>query len=98
MDFITKKVDFVNYDTKYHGFKDIEVKWSLELEMRSWGIKDFIILVPNQKIDTSVYDYDKEQFLSFTFEVNECQVMVNSFKSLVPESLSVLNKKWTLNF
>ena len=41
------------YHTQYKGAWDVQpikIKWSAELELRSWGIKDISVFVPDQEV------------------------------------------------
>lgn len=37
-----------------------KIKWKLELEMREYGIKSFIITVPDQVVTSDVWRYNEE--------------------------------------
>ena len=87
-----------NYDIET---KKINLRWNLELEMRQYGVKDFIITVPDQTvtIDLNVWGEDTDTQEQVTLEIKDVLVERASQSSqLIPNSLEFYKGKWTLIF
>jgi len=86
----------------------ISIRWSLELEMREWGVKSTYVSVPDQDI-TLVYQIEKDlgnddfEYVDQekTIHLTNVQAEFENARwshSLVPTALSEYGGKWTLEF
>lgn len=83
----------------------IPVKWSIEFEMRSWGIKDIVISVQDQTIN-----FEIERDVDGHVEIEDIEATIknvnievtpkNGFylSSIYPQSIEFFRGKWTVNF
>lgn len=89
---------------------DVDITWRVDLDVRSWGIKDIVAIVPDQAVElefeAEVYD-EKEDDLILregskavflkNIEVKfESELTVGS--SIAPKTLEYDNGKWILVF
>jgi hypothetical protein len=62
-EFETESVDVEVYDDKilgeYGRVQPIRLKWSLDFELRSWGVKSVYVTVPDQKVLLVFDRYDE---------------------------------------
>lgn len=87
-----------NYDIET---TKMNLRWNLELEMRQYGIKSFIITVPDQTvtIDLNVWNDDNDTQEQITLEIKDVVVELSGGSDqLIPSSLEFYKGKWTLNF
>lgn len=92
------------------GSGKVKVKWVFEMEMRSNGIKDFSVSVPDQTITTFVERYDEETDEEFaeeiTLELKNVKAETSfshsskdiKYLHLIPERLEVFGNKYELVF
>lgn len=81
--------------------KKVNLRWDLELEMRQYGVKSFIITVPDQKINLSVnvWGEDDDSHEDVTLEVKDVLVeQPTNLSQLIPSSLEYYKGKWKLVF
>lgn len=57
--------------------QQVEIKWTLELNLRSWGIKDFIVDIPEQTISVKICVWDEE---GDDFKIVEEDVVLKNVK------------------
>lgn len=106
MEFETE-VDIDNQDKKYETKGTI--KWSLDFECRSWGVKSFYISIPEQKIDVSytkeVFNAEEDDFdyedVDEVLEIKNCtyDLKVNDTGEVIcPQTLLVLDGEFELQF
>lgn len=102
----TTKVDLMyskdGWDSEYNA--KVDIKWSLELEARSYGIKSFIVTVPEQDIHFSIVkeglgeedDYPEDITIRLTtVAVGEPGEWTGTF---APSALNFYKDKWRLEF
>ena len=82
--------------------KKVNLRWDLELEMRQYGIKSFIITVPDQKINLSVnvWGEDDDSHEDLTLDVKDVivEIQEGELGSLIPHTLEFYKGKWKLVF
>jgi hypothetical protein len=85
--------------------KTIILEWSLELEVRKFGIKSFVVVVPDQKIEVDFTEYrensDEDVITTETVMVKNVSVDMSESKSLYglsPKSLIFHDNEWKLEF
>lgn len=91
--------DLENHDVET---KKVNLYWNLELEMRQYGVKSFIITVPDQKLNISLNmwgeaeDFGKE----ITLDVEDVLIEHDGefFSSIIPKTLEYYKGKWKLVF
>jgi len=80
----------------------LHVKWNVEFEMRSFGIKSVIVTVPEQTIDVEVrvWGDDDDTFEQISFDLKDVEVVRESegFENLIPSKLECYKGKWKLIF
>jgi hypothetical protein len=80
----------------------VTLKWSVEFEMREWGIKSCIITVPEQEITFEIELDERDDFETKTVTVllKEIHTDVSDqiCLNLVPRKLEFYRGKWTLSF
>jgi len=90
---------FANHDVET---KKVEISWDLDIDMRSWGLKDIGLSVPDQKITVllMIWGEDTDSETEITLDVKDVEVVRNSteFYSLAPQSLEFYKGKWKLVF
>lgn len=78
------------------------IRWSIELEMREWGVKSIDPIVPDQHITVCWQDRDYEDNEIETYEtmhLTECEAKLRSHEGVIcPETLEYYKNKWTLLF
>jgi hypothetical protein len=89
--------------TDNHGVESTKfnLRWNLELEMRDYGVKSFIITVPEQTvtIDVTVWGEDGDTVEPLTLEIkNVCIEHSGRLDQIVPSHLEYIRGQWTLNF
>lgn len=83
--------------------EQVTIKWTLELEMRSYGIKYAIASVPDQVIYIEVkgyvnkHDTEPERF-EYRVELKDITVNKNDKFPECPTKLQYDGEKWTLEF
>jgi len=86
-----------NYDVLT---QTVEIKWDLELEMRSWGVKGIGMSVPEQKITVflNIWGDDEDTEKEIIFDVKNVMVEKQSedMDSLAPSHLIYNDGDWTL--
>lgn len=99
----------VNIDISLDGYgnHDVETQtvnltWDLELEMRNYGIKSFIVTVPDQKITVylNIWGDDEDIEQEIVLDVKDVEIVLDSKElgSLFPHSLELYKGKWKLVF
>ncbi len=81
--------------------KNMNLRWNLELEMRQYGVKSFIITVPDQQITVSlnVWGDDEDTQEELTLDIKDVIVERNDVgDSLIPHALEYYKGKWKLVF
>jgi 5,10-methylene-tetrahydrofolate dehydrogenase/methenyl tetrahydrofolate cyclohydrolase len=85
--------------------REVLLEWSLELEVRKFGIKSFIVTVPEQTFEIEFTKYnerlDEDSRIEETIIVKNVIVDINATKlqhGISPKSLTFYNDKWTLEF
>jgi hypothetical protein len=87
-----------NYDVVT---EHVNLRWDLEIEMRQYGIKSFIITVPDQTIsvDLNVWGDEEDHQEEIKMEIKDVVVERNGdFDGLVPRSLEYYKGQWKLVF
>lgn len=88
-----------NYDVET---KTVEITWDLGLEVRSWGLKDIGVSVPDQKITVLLNiwgdDTDTEEEIVLEIKDVEIERTPGMFYALAPQSLEFYKGKWKLVF
>lgn len=87
-----------NYDVLT---KHINLRWDLEFEMRQYGVKSFIITVPDQSItiDLNIWGDDDDTQEELKFDIKDVLIERSSTSdSLFPKSLEFYKGKWKLVF
>lgn len=89
-------------------YKPVEIRWRLEIEMRTWGVKSICIFVPDQEINLvyqeEVPDNDKwedrEEVLKLEkIDTNtDCEIEDIQYMSICPQELELCNGIWTVKF
>lgn len=70
----------------------INIKWSLELEMRGWGIKDFVVSAPDQEVTLMKIlheDEDSETEEPITLMLKNIKCDFAPDKGLSPDFLEI---------
>jgi hypothetical protein len=87
----------VNYDVLT---QTVEIKWDLQLEMRSWGVKDISMSVPEQKITVllNIWGDNEDTEKEIVLDVKDVLVEKQSedSSSLAPSHLVYNDGEWTL--
>lgn len=69
------------------GSGEIELTWNLELEMREYGVKGFVVSVPDQAVNCEVERYDEETDEEITetetIELKDVKVELDEIKGMV---------------
>lgn len=81
--------------------KHVNLRWNLELEMRQYGVKSFIVTVPDQTFTVSlnIWGDDEDTEKEIVIDVKDVLVENDSdLNSLVPHTLSFYKGKWKLIF
>lgn len=90
--------------------KNVEIEWSIDLTVRSWGIKDLVIIVPDQVIEFDYgvdrYDKDEDDYYSAeqtkTVYLKNIKVELDSEidfnSSIAPKTLEYFKGQWKLIF
>ena len=87
-----------NYEIDTHF---ANLRWTLEMEMRQYGIKSFDITVPDQKITVNLIIWGDEEDTEETLTLDVKDVIVErsgDFDGLVPRSLELYDGKWKVVF
>lgn len=109
-EFTSEDVDVDVYDDTVLGYKHVHVqpitlKWSVEFEMRSWGVKGIYLHVPDQKVTLLYSRYDeatgddideRREVLLQNVQVEEPSN--ENFGMIMPRSLEFYNGKVTVQF
>ena len=92
-------------ESKNRTAKKVNIKWLLEVEHRSWGVKSLCVTVPNQTLnvwfeqenaDTGDYDV-----VETTVDIKDCDVefdIVHTGETIYPSELIIADGKYTLVF
>ena len=102
MENFTTEVTFENSFNEGTDRK-VRVKWSCEFEMRTWGIKDIILMVPFQTIETTIEDKEGNEF-DKTYTVTQCKIRRDVESTCIHPTALILDRKpgdaedWTLEF
>jgi hypothetical protein len=105
MERFTTKVDLEIFDS--YGFHDAYAKtrvtWSLDLEMREYGVKSILIIVPDQKISLShvkdEYEGDLLYDNAIEIEITDIDdIVVGDMSTIIPKKLTIIDNKATLEF
>ena len=89
------------YDNHDVETKKVTIRWDLELEMRNFGIKSFIVTVPEQKINVSlnIWDDNEDFGKDLVLDVKDVIVERNgNSDQLIPSILEFYQGKWKLVF
>ena len=83
--------------------KQVNLRWSLELEMRQYGVKSFIVTVPDQTFTVSLNvwgDDDEDTEKEITLEAKDIQVVMreDGISNMIPSTLECYKGKWRLVF
>lgn len=109
-EFTSEQVDVNVYDDSVLGLKHVSVqpitlKWSIDFEMRSWGVKSIYLTVPDQKVVLQYSHYDEAtgEDLEESKEVLLQNVQVEepsneNFGMILPRTLEFYNGKVTVQF
>jgi hypothetical protein len=97
--FRTKDIE-VNYE-QWSGKATIQ--WLLEIDMREWGVKDFIISVPDQTVLVGWTNFDDEDETPppppEELFLRDAKVTIDTaFYSLYPTKVSFYKGKWEVIF
>lgn len=67
--FKTDKIEFEDDRSRIEG--RVSLSWSLEMDVREWGVKDIVVSVPSQKISVVgvVEDPDSHEDFPATFDI-----------------------------
>lgn len=97
LDLILDRTD--NYDVLT---KTIEIVWDLEIDFRSWGLKDVVIAMPDQKVSVflNIWDdvVDREEEVILDIRNVQIERTCEEFSGLVPKSLEFYDGQWKLLF
>lgn len=81
------------------------IEWTVDIEMREYGIKSFGLSVPDQEITTMVWKYneetDEEYEEELTLQVKDVKIHVSDcarLDGLAPVKLELWQNKYTLEF
>lgn len=95
----------LNYSIEcdYVNTKTVEITWDYQFEVRSWGIKNVSITVPNQEIvvDVDVYENDESENTvkkNIVLKVENVEIEGTPSLPLAPTSLVYENGVWKLHF
>lgn len=98
-------LDIIGSSNAEAGGGSCSIKWTLELEIRSYGIKDIMIRVPDQTITTSVWRYDEETDEEYpediTIELKDVKVENDSSMThgeTFPKKVEIYQGKATVEF
>ena len=98
-------IDIIGSHNIQSGGGKTKIKWKLELEMREYGIKSFIITVPDQVVTSDVWRYneetDEEYQEEVSVELKDVKIDTGSMSGLYelsPCKLEVYQGKATLEF
>lgn len=101
----TVDIDIIGSHNVQSGGGTTKVKWTLELEMRKYGVQSFIIVVPEQVVTSDVWRYNEETDEEYQEEVSitikDVKVDVSScsmMQGLYPTKLEIYQGKATLEF
>lgn len=89
---------------RYLETKKVQVEWSIDLEMRGWGIKGFGVSVPEQKITVLFTEYneqlDEDVETEVVLGVKDVEVEFEGGNRdiLAPLALEFFKGKWKLVF
>lgn len=102
-DFVTEDVEGTVQIGSRHGDFTCSLKWCAQLEIRSWGIKDVSVWVPDQIIQVSVtlQDFDKEEedeTLDLTLEIKDACVEGADQPSYMPRYINIVDGEVTVEF
>lgn len=89
------------YDNHDVDTKKVNIRWNLEFDMRSYGVKDMVITVPDQKINVSLtlWGDEEDTYKEITLDVKDVIVERDFvYSSLMPSSLEFSGGKWRLVF
>ena len=102
------EVELEAYDLKeLQGAKiKVLVKWSVDIEARAWGIKDFSVHCPDQEVEITNWEDDDDEPgnppENGKIKIANVSVDTSGFKlekgSLSPFELSEFKGKWELKF
>lgn len=88
-----------------HG--QINIAWNLSIESRTYGIKSFVVSVPEQTITTTVTEYDEndeEIHREVVLEIKDVKVVMNQNSSninslsMIPNNLEIFGISAELEF
>ena len=81
--------------------KKMNILWNLEFETRQYGLRSFIITVPDQQITLSVnvWGDDEDTHEDVTLDIKDVVIEEpTTFGSIFPKSLEFYKGKWKLVF
>jgi hypothetical protein len=82
--------------------KTVEISWDLAFDMRSWGVKDIGVHVPDQKITIflNIWNDETDTEEELVLDVKDVEIERNAseFYSFAPQSLELYKGKWKLVF
>ena len=96
LDLSLDRTDNFDIETKH-----MNLRWNLEFEMRQYGVKSFIITVPDQTVTVflNVWGDENDTEEELTLDINNVIVERNGESDqLIPSSLEFYKGKWKLVF
>ena len=91
-----------DYEIDSINTEQVSIKWTLELEMRIWGIKSAIAFVPIQSIAVSleVFRAGSEESETVEVELQLEGIEIESSEEVptCPGELELYDGRWTLKF
>lgn len=90
------------YDNHDVLTEKVNLVWNLELEVRSYGVRSFIVTVPEQTITVTLnmWGDEKDTEMDLTLEIKDVEILFNrgAEMNLVPSCLEYYQGKWRLVF
>lgn len=79
--------------------ESIDLKWSIELEAREWGVKDIDIFVPDQSFLVLIRNIETDEEKEITLEISGASVeRYSESLSIVPDAIEFIRNEWTVKF
>lgn len=102
LDTLSNLKALTGYEIDYVNTEHVDIKWTLEFDIRSWGIKDAVVSVPIQTIyiefETLTPESDSIKKVEFEVKLQNVDVKLNGKLPSEPSSLEYDGKKWVLEF
>lgn len=87
------------------GSGNCSLKWSAELKLSPYSIKNIIISVPQQSIIAKIWTYDEETkdsyYKEITIEIKDVEIKINSNlidEEIYPKKVEIYQNKITVEF